>query len=126
MDAIRTMPSHSSRILPYARADAVRLCERLRASCGGLLVGEGMSLRFLEHVSVNRGTQVRLRDSKELVIPAALELLTFDEDWCQVRVGARVRIAPVGELPDRVGLLVDNAADVVVMGILGHFERTVG
>ena len=125
MDTISTMPARSSRILPYALTDAVRLCERLRARCGGLLLGEDMSLRFLEHVSVDRPTHVRLRDASELSLPAALQLVSFDEEWCQVRIESRLGIAPVGSLPERVSLLVHNATDVIVGGVLGHYERRV-
>lgn len=123
METISTT-SYASRILPYSLSEAVRLCERLRCRCGGLLLGEDMSLRFLEHVSINRPTHVRLRDSADLTLPASVALLAFDEDWCQIRVEPRIRVAAMGGLQLRVRQLVDAAADGVAVGVLGHFEPT--
>lgn len=125
MDTINQTPAYSSRILPYALVDAVRLCDRLRVRCGGLLLGNGVSLRFLEHVSARHPAQLRLRDSSELLLPAQLELLSFDDDWCQVRVESRLPVARVGVLPAQAIALVENATDAVVTGVLGHYERTV-
>lgn len=123
MDDVTTLAAYSSRLLPYDSPDAVRLAERLRARCGGLLVAENLSLRFLEHVTGGQACQLRLRDATGLSLPAALEIRPWDEDWCELRVAPRVAVLGSDLTTRQVNELADASADLLCEALLGNYER---